>query len=109
MSKNCLIFLVLGMILLLTSCARKEIAAGSEPQDVYIENVPFVKQKDKYCGPSAMASVLQFHGQYIDRDEIAGVIYIPELNAALMSDMENYAASIRYYDERTNGKLEPLE
>ena len=109
MSKNYFIFLVLGMILLFTSCARKEIAEGSDPQDVYIENVPFVKQKDKYCGPSAMASVLQFHGLNIDQDEIAEVIYIPELNGALISDMENYAASNGYHVESTNGNLESLK
>jgi ABC-type bacteriocin/lantibiotic exporter with double-glycine peptidase domain len=109
MSNNCFIFLVLGMILLLTSCARKEITARSEPQDRYIRNVTFVKQKDKYCGPSAMASVLQFHGQDIDQDEIAEVIYIPELNGALISDMENYALSNGYHVESTNGNLESLK
>jgi len=109
MSKNYFIFLVLGIILVLTSCAQKEISTGSEPQDVYIENVPFVKQKDKYCGPSAMASVLQFHGQDIDQDEIAEVIYIPELNGALISDMENYATSNGYHVESTNGDIELLK
>ena len=41
-------------------CAQKESAHESATNEyglVVIENVPFVKQKDKFCGPAAMASV----------------------------------------------------
>ncbi|MEE9238879.1 MAG: C39 family peptidase, partial [Thermodesulfobacteriota bacterium] len=76
---------------------------------VVVENVPFVKQKDKFCGPAAMASVMQFYGQNIDQDEIGQEVYIPELNGALISDMENFARENGYSVETTNGDIESLK
>jgi ABC-type bacteriocin/lantibiotic exporter with double-glycine peptidase domain len=76
---------------------------------VVVENVPFVKQKDKFCGPAAMASVMQFYGRNIDQDEIAKEVYVPELNGALISDMENFAGENGYSTEVTNGDIESLK
>jgi ABC-type bacteriocin/lantibiotic exporter with double-glycine peptidase domain len=97
------------VILVLPGCAQKEITSESQSQSVILENVPFVKQKDKYCGPSAMASVLQFYGMDINQDEIAEDIYIPELNGALISDMENYASAKGYRVHTSNGDIEELK
>jgi len=97
------------VILVLPGCAQKDITSESHSQSVIIENVPFVKQKDKYCGPSAMASVLQFYGQDVSQDEIAEAIYIPELNGALISDMENYASAKGYSVHTSNGNIEELK
>lgn len=94
---------------MITGCVQKEISSESNNQDVVIEYVPFVKQKDEYCGPASMASVLQFYGQDIDQDEIAESIYIPELNGALISDMENYAHNSGYNVLSTNGSIEILK
>ena len=93
-------------------CAQKESAhesAANEYGLVVVENVPFVKQKDKFCGPAAMASVMQFYGQNIDQDEIGQEVYIPELNGALISDMENFARENGYSVETTNGDIESLK
>jgi len=109
MSWNYFIFLALGTFITLASCVQKVIPTESDPQLVVIENVPFVKQKDKYCGPSAMASVLQYRGQDIDQDEVAKAIYIPELNGALISDMENYARDMGYQVDSTNSNIEVLK
>ncbi len=76
---------------------------------VIVENVPFVKQKDKFCGPAAMASVMQFYGQNISQQEIAEEIYFPELNGALISDMENFAKGSGYTVESTNGSIDMLK
>jgi len=76
---------------------------------VIVENVPFVRQNDKFCGPAAMASVMQFYGQNIDQDEIAEEIYIPQLNGALISDMENFAGDSGYTVKSTNGSIELLK
>jgi len=100
-----LVFFVLG-------CAQNEpaIKSYSEVDNVVvIENVPFVKQKDKFCGPASMASVMQFYGEDISQDEIAEEIYIPQLNGALISDMENYAKDSGYTTESINGSIEILK
>lgn len=107
-----LLFIPLASIFLITSCAQKESApelARHEHEQVALENVPFVKQKDKFCGPAAMASVMQFYGRNIDQDEIAREVYIPELNGALISDMENFARDNGYSTETTNGDIESLK
>jgi len=99
-------------IFFITGCAQKESAPESSATDynfVVVENVPFVKQKDKFCGPAAMASVMQFYGRNIDQDEIAREVYIPELNGALISDMENFARANGYATETTNGNMESLK
>lgn len=76
---------------------------------VIVGDVPFIKQKDNFCGPASMASVLQFYGVDIDQDEVAKEIYIPELNGALISDMENYARKNGYNVQSTNGSIEILK
>jgi len=107
-----LLLIPLASIFVITSCAQKESTqelSANEYDIVVIENVPFVKQKDKFCGPAAMAAVMQFYGQNINQDEIAQEIYIPELNGALISDMENFAGQNGYSTQTTNGDIESLK
>jgi ABC-type bacteriocin/lantibiotic exporter with double-glycine peptidase domain len=71
--------------------------------------VPFVKQKDKFCGPAAMASVLEYYGDDVAQDEIAENVYTPKLDGALISDMENFARDSGYRAETINGDIGLLE
>ncbi len=106
------IFILCLLVNLIFGCAQNQPSSQiSSDNDnvVIVENVPFVKQKDKFCGPASMASVLQFYSEDIDQDEIAELIYIPQLNGALISDMENYAKAIGYTVESTNGSIETLK
>ena len=99
-------------ILILPSCNQKEPypqPSSVNANTVVVENVPFIKQKDKFCGPAAMASVMQFYGQDIDQDEVAKQVYIAELNGALISDMENFAQDNGYNTLSTNGDLEIIK
>ncbi len=68
-----------------------------------IENVPFVKQEDNFCGPAAMVSILKFYGQDITQEEVAKEVYTPKLKGALISDMENFADEMGYNTMTTNG------
>ena len=68
-----------------------------------IENVPFVKQKDNFCGPAAMVSIFKFYGQDITQEEVAKEVYTPKLKGALISDMENFADKMGYNTMTTNG------
>lgn len=97
---------------MISGCAHNKPSSQVSPDNeniVIVENVPFVKQKDKFCGPASMASVMQFYGEDINQDQIAEVIYIPELNGALISDMENYARNNGYNVESMNGRIEVLK
>ena len=74
--------LILILVFVLISCSQKtstyENIFSSDDARV-IENVPFVKQKDWFCGPAAMASVMGFYGRSISQDEIAKEVYTPKL------------------------------
>ena len=41
-----------------------ELRSGIETRGAYIEGVPFYEQKEFDCGPSALAGVLAFWGEY---------------------------------------------
>jgi ABC-type bacteriocin/lantibiotic exporter with double-glycine peptidase domain len=104
--KNFSLLLLLNGILILFSCTQ-ETVYSENPSSVssakIIQNVPFVRQRDKFCGPAAMASVMNFYGQNISQDQIAKEVYSPELKGALISDMENFARKMGYNASTVNG------
>jgi ABC-type bacteriocin/lantibiotic exporter with double-glycine peptidase domain len=104
--KNFSLLLILNCIPLLFSCSKETINRenlSSVSNAKIIKNVPFVKQKDKFCGPAAMASVMNFYGQDVSQDQIANEVYSPELKGALISDMENFATEMGYSASTING------
>jgi len=76
---------------------------------VQIKGVPFIKQKDKFCGPAAMASVMDYYGDTRTQEEIAEHVYTPKLNGALISDMENYARAKGYRVAAVNGNIDDIK
>ncbi|MDT8273073.1 MAG: cysteine peptidase family C39 domain-containing protein [Desulfomonilia bacterium] len=58
-----------------------------------LEGVGFIAQKDRFCGPAALASVMSYHGLAIDQDTIAQEVYNEKLAGALITDLENFARS----------------
>ena len=107
-------FVIIPLIILISNagCAQKSAGGGKIPEvqnGKVIEGVPFVKQKDNFCGPAAMASVLEYYGEDITQGEIAGKVYTPKLGGALISDMENFARDNGYRAETINGNIDALE
>ncbi|MBI2486303.1 MAG: C39 family peptidase [Deltaproteobacteria bacterium] len=103
--------LLLVVVLLIAGCSQRPSIHGSVPasnEAKVIENVPFVKQKGKFCGPAAMASVMRFYGQNISQEEIAKEVYTPKLGGALISDMEYFAREMGYKAETKNGDLKAI-
>lgn len=104
-------FFVIFVTPFLGGCPQSSLSAETVPRpgnSKIIENVPFVKQKDEFCGPAAMVSVMKFYGRDITQDEIAKEVYTPKLKGALISDMENYAKAQGYKTETVNGDLNLL-
>lgn len=102
---------ILISVFFLVSCSQNVSIPEGVPasQDVkVIENVPFVRQKDNFCGPAAMASVMSFYGQDISQDAISKEVYTPKLRGALISDMENFAREMGYQAETKNADLNGL-
>ena len=113
MLKNSTLILVIFIVSsVLPGCAGKSTGGKGDPAAVsgkVISGVPFVKQKDQFCGPAAMASVLAYYGDNITQEEIAEKVYTPKLDGALISDMENYARDSGYKAETVNGNITALE
>lgn len=101
---------IVGLILiaLLTGCTPKDVKETGFSADkgtIAVKGVPFIKQKDNFCGPAAMASLMQFYGQNISQEEVAEKVYTPKLEGALISDMENFAREQGYNVEVSEGNI----
>jgi tetratricopeptide (TPR) repeat protein len=65
--------------------------------------VPFIAQKDNYCGPAALAMVANFYGHEITQDEIAADIYLPEIHGTLTADLAGYAQRFNLWTRQYSG------
>lgn len=96
------------VIALLTGCTHKDVKEtgfSADKSTISVEGVPFIKQKDNFCGPAAMASLMQYYGQDISQEEVAEKVYTPKLDGALISDMENFARGQGYAVEVSEGNI----
>lgn len=71
--------------------------------------VPFIKQKDEFCGPAALSSVLAFYGEDVSQEEVAENVYIKQLKGALITDLENYAKSKGYKTLLKSSNIEEIK
>lgn len=60
------------------------------PQRHVIEDVPFVRQEPRWCGPAALESVLRYHGVEVTQRQIAEDIVLPD-GGVLNLDLKLYA------------------
>ena len=89
----------LGLAILLTAgftaCAHppqtdallEGVGSGELPRRVMLESVPFIPQKENWCGPAALAMVLQWSGVPTTQEEISKMVYTPGLEGTLRNDM----------------------
>lgn len=59
----------------------------------YIQGVPSFPQEENYCGPSSLASVLNYWGHKVNQDEVAREVFNPQIKGSITVDMINYAKS----------------
>jgi ABC-type bacteriocin/lantibiotic exporter with double-glycine peptidase domain len=101
--------LLLSVSPVFLSCTKTEINnSSSVSPGAVIPNVPFVKQKYRFCGPAALTSVLRYYGRDTDQDKIAENVYTPELKGSLISDMKHYAEENGFLSETKNGDLKAI-
>ncbi|MBI5038375.1 MAG: C39 family peptidase [Nitrospirae bacterium] len=102
----------------LTGCSVNHYYPGHSPDaghpvSFYIQGVPFFPQEEFQCGPSVLASVLNFWGNRIVPEEISRAIYLTDIQGTLKMDMVSYA---RRYGEKggmsvfeTQGDIEGIK
>jgi ABC-type bacteriocin/lantibiotic exporter with double-glycine peptidase domain len=61
--------------------------AAPPPPTHRITDVPLVEPNTNWCGPAALAAVLQYHGEAITAQDVAERIYLPDYRGSLNLDL----------------------
>lgn len=80
------------MVLGAAGCATPEVAAlradaGGLPPQAEVAGVPFHPQRELYCGPAALATVLGWSGPPASQDALATEVYTPGRGGTLGHDL----------------------
>ncbi len=103
-----LYLLIMAVPLLIASC--KTLGMKSPPTDArIIGNVPFHQQETYQCGPSALASVLNYWNIPVTPEQIAEDIFSKSARGTLNLDMILYAQGKGLYAEQYRGSVESLK
>ena len=82
--KNVVQRLVIFASIFLGACATPSQTPYRYPtSDIRQINAPFFDQASNYCGPAALASILNFYGKPITVDEAASKVYSPKAKGSL--------------------------
>ncbi len=88
---------------------RQRSAEFTPKPDFYIKNVPFFPQERYHCGPSSLASVMNFYGISVSEEDIAKEIYNPKLIGTLSIDMLQYARAKGFNAAYYKGSMEDIK
>ena len=78
------------------------------PSRVELDAVPFFPQTEYYCGPAALAGVMNYRGVAVQPEQIAELVYVPELEGSLQVEV---VAATRQFDllpVELDGRMESL-
>lgn len=81
-----------ALLLLLTGCASQHYRAiqdepGDLPSEARVADVPFFPQEKYYCGPAALAMMLNWSGFTTTQEEVAEQVYTPGRQGTLPTDL----------------------
>lgn len=91
------LFIALCSALFISGCVTESFHDSSTAEfvdPVELTEVPFYPQSRYQCGPAALASVLNHSGLNVDKEQLAGDIYLPGRKGSLQVEM---IATIRRY------------
>lgn len=102
------------LFILLFGCASNAVVINDDAYKnthayFYIKDVPFFPQKRYYCGPSSLASVMNFYGISVSEEAIAKEIYNPKLSGTLAIDMLQYARAKGFNASYYTGSIEEVK
>ena len=78
------------------------------PPRVELTEVPFFPQQQYHCGPSSLASIINYRGTPVEPDQIADMIYVPGLKGSLQIEVEAATRQFEMLPVQLDGKLESL-
>jgi tetratricopeptide (TPR) repeat protein len=85
---------------------RRELERGASGQ--YIRGVPFVRQRRNWCGPAALASVLQYQRVPLSQEEVAGGVYLEKLRGSLTLDLQLFVQEQGLWCKAGQGGIEEV-
>lgn len=108
------LLLVILFNIVLESCVRERAVihelSKNRLEDAYRLTVPFVEQKeDGYCGPVALAMILNYWDDPVDQYQIARDIYLPSIKGTLSFDMVEYSKKRGFTAELYHGNFHDLK
>ncbi len=107
---SCLFLFTLPGCIGLDSMTVIESIRTTPESGAYIEDVPFFAQDAQMCGPSALASVMNYKNlAYVSPVEIATEVYSEKLRGTLPPDMLIYARKYGFNAELYYGGFEDLK
>ena len=99
------------LVVMFTACAASQRVLHDVTM---LPNVPFFKQEDFQCGPSALASVLNYWYQQkresrsVAPDEIISHLYSPSARGVLGIDLLLYAKGLGFDSRQYRGSLDDI-
>ena len=78
------------------------------PEQVELTEVPFFPQLEYYCGPSSLASIISYRGTAVEPEQIAPLIYVPELKGSLQTEVVSATRRFDMLPVLLDGKLESI-
>jgi len=102
-------FIVMAIhIMILHAC--ETIPESNRTEDAHIiHNVPFYSQKKYQCGPSALASVLNYWGVTVTPEQIEEDIFSKDVRGTVTIDMVLYAQKKGLEAKQYSGNLDMLK
>ncbi len=67
------------------------ITSGQDSRAYLIKDVPIITQGDKLCGPAALATVMNYHGNPVTQQQAASSIFTERAQGTFTLDMLLYA------------------
>lgn len=95
----------------LASCSSNLTLSKIDPlnKDLVSLEVPFFPQPAGFCGPAALASVLNYWGGKTTPDEISNAVYLKKLHGTLRFDLTYFARKRGFMARTYRGNLSDLE
>jgi tetratricopeptide (TPR) repeat protein len=113
-NKGKLYSVITVIILFLCGCAGlnynfiKDNLDNDIDEGHYIDGLHFFGQEKNFCGPAALAIVMNYWGDDVSQEEIAQEIYRPSIKGSLTVDLERYAFKRGFFAQAGIFELDEL-
>ena len=114
MNKRRFFITLISCLFLLCGCVglNYNVIKGNLDNDIdeghYIDGLHFFKQDKNFCGPSALAVVMNYWGDDVTQEKVAEAIYHASIKGSLTVDLENYAFKRGFFAQAGEFELDKL-